>query len=223
MNERNHEQVMVSLKGISSNIQRVLGGLAYIATNSVQQCPTVVWLVPADPTAGNSVKAWKQWARNLTHKKYDLYFVCQHSFEVVETQMSITVPRSWLTQAAPALYLSMFLLKTALTIGGLPALPFPIPSLSRADQIDMNEEFVTDLLDNSTLKSVESFKSAYTQGLDLPYSESSQLLTLTGTSYEGIVAKATSMKRCHWKQSMEPVANHRGSIIWIKNEYRDFY
>ena len=223
MSERNHEQIMVSLKAISSNIQRVLGGLAYVATNSVQQCPTAVWLVPADRTAGNSAKAWKQWARNITHKRYDLYFVCQHSFEVVETKMEITVPRPWLTQAAPALVLSMFLLKTALTIGGLPALPFPIPTLSRSDQILMNEEFVTDLLDNATLKLMEAFKAAYTQGSDLSYSESSQLLALTGASYEGIVAKATSMKRCHWKQSMEPVANHQGSIIWIKKEYRGFY
>jgi hypothetical protein len=141
MNQYHHAQVMASIKGISSNVQRVLGGLAYVATNSVQQCPTLVWLVPAERSAGNSAKAWKQWAKNLTHKKYDLYFVCQHSFNVVEPKMEITVPRSWLVQAAPVLALSMFLLKTALTIGGLPALPFPIPLLSRADQIALTEDF----------------------------------------------------------------------------------
>jgi hypothetical protein len=70
---------------------------------------------------------------------------------------------------------------------------------------------------------MDAFKASCTGGPDLPYSESSQLLALTGASYEGIVAKATSMKRCQWKQSMEPVANHRGSIIWIKKEYRALY
>ena len=223
MSEKNYEQVMTSIQGISSNIQRVLGGLAYVATNSVQQCPTVVWLVPADRTSGISVNAWKQWGRNLTHKKYDVCFVCQHSFEVVDTKMTITVPRSWMIQAAPVLCLSIFLLKTALTIGGLPALPFPIPNLSRADQLTMNEEFMADFLDDATTKLIDTFKAVYTQGSDLPYSESSQLLSLTGASYEGIVAKTTNMKQSHWKQIMEPVTNHRGSIIWIKKEYCGFY
>ena len=137
--------------------------------------------------------------------------------------MEITVPRSWLVQAAPALLLSLFLLKTALTIGGLPALPFPIPALSSLEKIRMNEEFVTDLLDDPTMRLLEAFKTAHSHGFSMQYIESSQLLALTGKSYEGIVSKATSMKICHWKQSMEPVANHRGSIIWIKREYRNFY
>ena len=108
-------------------------------------------------------------------------------------------------------------------MGGLPALPFPTPLSSRADPIEMTEEFVPDWLDDPTLQLLEAFKAANSHGLSMSYIESSQLLALTGTSYEGIVAKATSMKRCRWNQSTEPVANHRGTITWIKKEYRGFY
>lgn len=223
ISERNHDEVMVSLKGIKSNIQRVLEGLAYVTVNSVQQCPTIVWLVPADRSAGKTAKDWKKWAKNGTEKKYDLYFVCQHSFEVVETKISIVVTRFWLAQVAPVLVLSMFLLRKAATIGGLPPLPFPISTLSRVDQISLNEEFVMDLLDPWTFELLETFKATFAQGSDLPYSVSSRLSSLTEKSYEGIVLQAASLKQCHWKHSMEPVTNPRGSIIWIKNDYRDFY
>lgn len=223
ISERNHDEVMVSLKGIKSNIQRVLEGLAYVTVNSVQQCPTIVWLVPADRSAGKTAKDWKKWAKNGTEKKYDLYFVCQHSFEVVETKITIVVTRFWLAQVAPVLVLSMFLLRKAATIGGLPPLPFPISTLSRVDQISLNEEFVMDLLDPWTFELLETFKATFAQGSDLPYSVSSRLSSLTEKSYEGIVLQAASLKQCHWKHSMEPVTNPRGSIIWIKNDYRDFY
>jgi serine/threonine protein kinase len=223
MSESNHNEVMTKLKSIDSKIQRVLGGLAYIATNSVRECPSLIWLVPSERAAGNTAKAWKQRARNVVKTKYDLYFVCQHSFEVVDKKLSITVSRSWLVQTAPVLYLSIFLLRAALTISGLPPLPFPIPRLSRLDQISTNEDFIDDLLDDGNMKSIEAFKAAYTQGSNLPYSDCSNLLTLASTSYEGIVTKATSMKKCHWKETMEPVAGHHGSIIWVKKEYRGLY
>jgi hypothetical protein len=58
MNENNYETVMTKLMSITSNIHRVLGGLSYIATNSVKECPTFVRLVPAEHTAGNTANDW---------------------------------------------------------------------------------------------------------------------------------------------------------------------
>lgn len=223
MTESNHDAVMTRLKSIDSKIQRVLGGLAYMATNSVRECPTLIWLVPADRTAGNSAKAWKQWTKDLGQRRYDLYFVCQHSFEVVDKKLGITVTRSWLVQAAPVLYLSLFFLRIALTISGLPPLPFPIQKIARATQVAMNEDYVEDLIDEACMGSIEAFKKAYSHGSDLPFSESSRLLTSMSTSYEGIVKKATSLRKCVWKDTMEPVVNHLGCIIWIKKEYRGLY
>jgi hypothetical protein len=51
--------------------------------------------------------------------------------------MEVEVPRAWLKQVGPVLLLGMLLLKTALTVGGLPALPFPVPNLLRGAQIKM--------------------------------------------------------------------------------------
>jgi hypothetical protein len=223
MKESTHDAVMTRLKSIDSKIQRVMGGLAYVATNSVQECPTLIWLVPADGTAGTSAKSWKEWTKGIGQRRYDLYFICQHSFEVVDKKLGISVARSWLVQAAPVLYLSLFFLRIALTIGGLPPLPFPIQKITRAAQIEMNEDYVEDLLDDSSASVIDAFKTAYSEGSDLPYVESSKLLTSMSASYEGVVKKATSMRKCVWKDCMEPVVNHLGSIIWIKKEYRGLY
>ena len=59
--------------------------------------------------------------------------------------------------------------------------------------------------------------------IDVPQTESSQLMTFTGPAYDGIVEKASKLKRTHWKQHMVPAMNPHGSLVWIKNEYKDLY
>lgn len=223
MTESNHDTVMKRLNSIDSKIQRALGGLAYMATNSIQECPTLIWLVPAERSAGNSAKSWKHWTKDLGQRRYDLYFVCQHSFEIVDQKLGISVTRSWLVQAAPVIYLSLFFLRMALTVGGLPPLPFPVANIARATQIAMNEDYIEDFIDETCSGSIEAFKTANANRSDLPYEESSILLSSMSAGYEGIVKKATCLRKCFWKESMEPVVNHLGSIIWIKKEYRDLY
>jgi serine/threonine protein kinase len=222
IHQKSHDEVMISFRAVKSGIQRSLAALAYVATESVKKCPTLVWLVPAEETMGRSAKYWIKWPKTLIHRKYNMYFICQHSFTVVEPKMEIEVTRPWLVQAAPVLHLSMFLIKTALCVSGV-SLPFPIPNILRNDQIVVYEEFVTSFVDESTTKVMNAFKSACFDGTDLHRAESSQLVALTGPAYEGIVDKATKMKRSHWKQSVQPVVNHLGTLIWVKNEYRDLY
>ena len=217
------DDIKNKLDEISFDIQRVLGGLAYLATNSVKECPTVVWLVPAEYKGGNTLTAWKDFAKRLTHAKYNLYFVCQHSFEFVSTTVAITVTKDWLKTVAPVLAFGMILLKAALAIGGLPALPFPIPGLSRMDQIAFNENFVNGLLDDATVKLLEGFKAACAKGSDLPNLESPQLLALSGPSYDVIAKKATKEDRKQWSYLMDRVPNKQGKMIWVKNEYRKYY
>lgn len=223
-NKQNHNQVIESLKEISFDIQRVLGGLAYLATNNVKKCPTVVWLVPAEYNAGYSFKAFKDFMKKATHKKFYLYFVCQHSFEVVPTSVPIEVARDWLKKVAPVLAAGMILLKAALLSSGLPSLPFPIPGLSPENQIALNEEFVNSLLDDEATRLIEAFKASCKQGAEFQCSETSRLLVLSDAAYDAIVNKATKEKRMAvWSNVMEPVPNHRGATIWIKKEYRGIY
>jgi Protein kinase domain len=189
---KNHQQVMMSLSEIRSVAQRTLKGLAYLATENGKKCPTLVWIVPAERIDGRSARDWVKWARRATtHRRYNVYFVCQHSFTAfdLEPKMEIDVPRSWIVQAAPVLRLSIFAIKAALSALG--PLPFPVPDFLPKEQIAMAEELVNSFLDDTTTKLCTAFESACTSGVDLPQSESSQLMTLTGPAYEGIAEKAT--------------------------------
>jgi serine/threonine protein kinase len=224
MLSKNHIEVMTSLNEIESIGQRSLKGLAYLATESVKKCPTLVWIVPAERTVGRSHRDWVKWAKSTTtHRRYHVYFVCQHSFAAVdvEPRIEIDVPRSWMVQAAPVLRLSMFAIKAALSVVG--PLPFPFPDILPKEQVLMNEEFVNSFLDDETTKLLNAFESACTRGIDISHTESSKLATLTGPAYEGIVEKATKLKRTHWKQYMVPVMNQDGSLIWVKREFKDLY
>lgn len=224
MLSRNHREVMTSLNEIQSLGQRSLKGLAYLATESVKKCPTLVWIVPAERTVGRSHRDWVKWAKGATtHRRYHVSFICQHSFTAVDVdpKIIIDVPRSWMVQAAPVLRLSMFAIRAALAAVG--PLPFPFPDVLPKEQMLMNEEFVNSFLDDETSKLLNAFESACTRGIDLPHVESSKLATLTGPAYEGIVEKATKLKRTHWKQHMVPVMNQDGSLIWIKREFKDLY
>jgi hypothetical protein len=206
---KNHEQIMSSLKVIESAAQRSLKGLAFLATESVKKCPTLVWMVPAEPSVGRSPQDWIMWAKSAaTHRKYHVYFVCQHSFTPVDIDpvIAMEVPRSWMVQAAPVLRLSLFAIKAALS--ALSPLPFPVPDILPKEQILMNEQFVNSFMGDTTTKSLNAFESACNRGIDLPQTELSKLLTLTGPAYDGIVEKSTKLKRTHWKQYIIPVMNH---------------
>jgi Protein kinase domain len=221
---KNHFEVMTSLKEIRSLAQRSLQGLAFLATENVKKCPTLVWMVPAELIVGRTARDWVKWAKSTTsHRRYHVYFVCQHSFSTfdLEPRMEIEVPRSWMVQVAPVLRLSLFAIKSALAALG--PLPFPVPDVLPKEQIAMAEELVHSFLDDTTTKLLAAFESACTNGIDIPPTKSSQLMTLTGPAYDGLVEKATKLKRTHWKQHMAPVMNHHGSLIWVKKEYEGFY
>jgi hypothetical protein len=223
MLSKKHMEVMASLRDIQSLGQRTLKGLAYLATESVKKCPTLVWIIPAERTVGRSHRDWVNWAKSATHRRYHVYFVCLHSFAAldVEPRIEIDVPRSWMVQAAPVLRLSMFAIKAALATLG--PLPFPFPDILPKVQMMMSEEFVNSFLNDETTKLLNAFESACTRGIDFPESERSQLATFTGPAYDGIVEKATKLKRTHWKQHIVPVMNQEGSLIWVKKEFKDLY
>jgi hypothetical protein len=85
------------------------------------------------------------------------------------------------------------------------------------------EDFVTDLMDSPMLSLYDAFQDWCDHGTEITYTVSSQLLALTGTSYEGIVMKVGSTNQVFWKGLVVPVAHPRGYIIWVKNDYRDMY
>ena len=212
-----------TVRGNDINMERLLNAVAHAATHDVQKCPTLVWLVPAERIAVSSIATVGQWLKNLTHKTFKLYFVCQHSYEVVETNMTIPVTREWFVQAAPALYYSIILLRLALTIYCIP-LPFPMPELKDdVKKISINEEFLAEFLDANTKKLMDAFKDVCKNSSDSSVLDAASLQNLTGKGYEAIAEQAISTGHSQWMDSMEAVTSHLGPTIWIKKKYRDYF
>jgi serine/threonine protein kinase len=222
---KNHLETMKSLAEIKSVTDRSIKALAFLAKENGQKCPSLVWMVPAEPIVGRSARDWIKWAKGAINRRYHIYFVCQHSFAAVdvEPKLEIEVPRSWMVQAAPVLRLSLFAIKAAMSAIPVGPLPFPVPDILAKEQFSMYEQFTNSFLDAATTSLLELFESACTNGNDIPKTESSQLITLTGPAYDGIVEKAMKTKRLLWRQYMEIVVDRHGFPIWIKKEFLDFY
>jgi hypothetical protein len=217
--QQNHRILISSLKDIKSSVQRALGAMAYLASNDIKKCPSLLWMVPTKGSApGHTATDWKSWVKRSVKRKYLLYFICQHTFTVVEPPMEIEVARSWVAQVAPVLKFGLFLLKTAATTNGLP-FPIDLPPLK---QLSVMKEFVDSFLDAADQRLLNSCDAAITEGT-VPDKEISEVRSLTGPAYDMISEKVNKPKRSQWKESMTPVINHYGSPIWVKNEYQHFY
>ena len=206
------------LRNITGNLERVLGALAHMASLSVRKCPTLVWLAPANVAAGNSSEAWRQWLKNFTHETFDLYFVCQSSFEVVATGVKISLTREWLKTIAPVIYLTIFVAKTAATVYSIP-LPVQVPNfLGR----ELFEKSLAVGFEEATSNAMEAFKAMYASNSDMTTPQSTHLESLTGKGYDKIAELATEQESL-WKEKMEAVCDFRGRLLWVKKEYAGDY
>jgi serine/threonine protein kinase len=209
------DHVLSSLNQVKSDLHRALGAMAYIATHKVKECPTLVWMVPADGkfrwiTGANPA--------SLVKRRYHVYFICQHTFTPVEPPIEISVTRSWVTRIAPVLKLGLMVLGKALNANGL---PFPIPGISLQEQLAINEDFVNSCLDEKTTSLFSGLVNAV-GGNAISDTKTKQILPLTGDAYEAIAEQA--LLNSQWSEFMSPVMSHQfGSLIWVKKECEFFY
>jgi hypothetical protein len=222
----NHRIVMSSLQDIKGRVQRALGAMAFLASNDVKKCPSLVWMVPTNTDGsapGHTATDLISWKKAAVTRKYNLSFICQHTFTAVHPPIEIEVARDWVVQVAPLLRLGLFLLKTAAMPNGL---PFPITDLPQLEQLSVMKDFVNSFLNSAAkqlLNSCEATFTVNTQGT-IPHTDISQVRSLTGPAYDMISEKVNTPKRSHWKELMKPVMNHDGrSLIWVKNEYQHLY
>ncbi len=218
----NMNLVLSSLNQIKSSLHRALGAMAYLATHKVQECPTLVWMVPASPKgkAGGTGNSWAKWAnpKKLVKRRYHLYFVCQHTFTAVEPPIEIYITRDWVIRVAPVLKLGLMVLQKALNSFGL---PFPIPDIPVLHQLSINEEFVKSCMDQATERLLSDLETAV-GGNVISHTECKQILPLTGDAYEAIAEQAHLNSQ--WRKSMSPVMSHQfSSLIWVKKEHEGFY
>ena len=183
-----------------TKFERLLDSLAQIHFR--KEFPTLVLLVPATT---------RRWIRFFTRRKFELSFVCQHSFEVVKTEPKIAVGRKWLIQAAPALYLSSFVERTALVVHGLP--------LKECWEIDRIEKILAKEIDNVAKENLDAFKAVYTNDFKLTDTQSKHLKILIRKSCDAIAEQAEQRGVCVPKQYMESVKNDKGRHQWVKKEY----
>lgn len=212
-------QVHASVNEIKSGLQRTLGALAVLATEDVKKCPSLIWMIPDEPTCPG--RNWVKWAnpKKLVKRSYLVYFLCQQTLCAVEPPIKISVSRNWLIHAAPVLKLGLMALKLAVNAYGL---PFPLPNVSLVEQLSINESFVTSLLDDAhgnLLAGLE--KSISHQALD--HTVTAEIRPLTGAAYEIIAEQALKPENTGWKEHISPVVSHAGSVIWVKNEYKHLY
>jgi hypothetical protein len=223
------QDIKGGIQDINGRFQRALGAMAFLASNDVKKCPSLVLMVPTKWSATGqtcTAEGLKHWVKGSVKRKYLLYFICQHTSEVVEPPMEIEVARSWVVQVAPVLKLGLFLLKSAATTYGVP-FPIPdLPGLALAQQLSVMNKFVDSLLEDSAkelLDSCDASINANTRGT-ISDTDFSQVRSLTGPAYDMISEKVNKPKRSYWKNLMTPVMNHDGhSLIWVKNEYQQKY
>ena len=214
------------LNAINGGVNRLLRALAVMTVADVKKCPNLIWLVPAPDEQPKSIKAW---VTNKMKQKFHLYFVCQHSYRNMKAgenpcigePLRIIVNRKRLTQAAPALRLSLMLLRSVATVCGL---PFPMPNVAQNAILELGLEFCNGLIvDDSTGKTLsrcdlemQEMKQSDNGQLDM--STTAQIARLVGPSYDLIAKKAHEAKNSFWKDLIYPVIDASGSTIWVKKE-----
>ena len=212
-----HEQTQRT----NANLDRVIGGLTYLATHKAQPCPPIVWLVPVgvkehSKKNSNCLETWKNWMRNTTHKSYHLYFVCQETLEIVNDKVEIKVDREWVKRVAPLLAVGVFAIQMGLAMRDLPDFPFPALGLSCKQRIELIDDFVNAFLDDETSERVSKFRDSCERYAIAP-TEGVKNLEFFGPSYESMVHQATKQGQNHWRKSIVPVLDN-GRLIWVKTE-----
>ena len=221
-----HEQTQRT----NANLDRVIGGLTYLATHKAQPCPPIVWLVPVgvkehSKKNSNCLETWKNWMRNTTHKSYHLYFVCQETLEIVNDKVEIKVDREWVKRVAPLLAVGVFAIQLTLSMRDLPDFPFPALGLSCKQRIELIDDYVNTFLDDETSERVRKFrKSCKEFGIATMegVKKGVKNLELFGPSYESIVDQATKKGQDNWTKSIVPVLDD-GRLIWVKKGLESNY
>ena len=194
--------------------------LGMLGTGRTMPCPQLVWIIPAEGRSANG-RRWFARVNGAIKKKIKMYFVCQHSYTVVEPALDFEVRHDWVKKAAPALKMSLFLLRAAFEAGKLAAgLPFPVAALAICDQLDAFNDFVNDVIDSEECEALEGISEALNEDHVLDQVQQERLTRITGSAYATLAEKATKDKRSAWMTKMTPVLDETGGEMrYIKNEY----
>jgi serine/threonine protein kinase len=180
----------------------IMQNLAYLETEEMKKCPTLVWLEPSNPTNQ------RNWTIPRTKKSYKLHFICEKSFQVIEPALEIRLSREWVVKIAPILRFGLFLLQTAANSQGI-SFPFPFRL-----NITTMEGMVDSLLDEDTQKILDEANSS-----SFCNSPKRKVFVLMRTAYEMISEIANQPTNTYWKEQLAPMVLENRKLIWVKKEF----
>jgi serine/threonine protein kinase len=192
-------QVIAGIDSLLLSNTLILRNHAYLATEDVKKCPSLVYMVP------NDQKRCMNWPFFAVEKAYKLYFVCEKSLQVVEPAIEVNLSREWVVKIAPILSFGLFVLRTVALARGVP-LPFDF-------QVDAMEGMVDALLDEDTKKLLHDTNSS-----SLECNPGNRVHTLMTTAHKMIGKIANQPKNTFWKEQMAPVLENQ-KLIWVKKEF----
>jgi hypothetical protein len=194
------DKIIAGMDTLRLSNSMILHNLAYLATEEVKKCPTLVWLEPVNPKIQND------WCIPWAKKTYKLYFICEKSFQVIEPAIEIKLSREWVVKIAPILCIGLFLLRTAANSQGIP-FPFRI-------KISTMEGMVKSLLDDETKKLLHEANTSF-----IDFNKETKVFSLVRTAHEMISEIANQPTNTQWKEQMEPCLLEKQKLIWVKKEF----
>lgn len=212
--EYGQNRVMSQISNVRKGVNRGLQAMASMTMNATAPCPKLVWIIPDAKVKLNGRKP-STWVTGLTDISIRVYFVCEHSFEPVSTPVRLTVKRKWLRKIAPAVKISLFVLRLATSCVGLP-LPV-LGCTSLAEQLNIETEFIDSLLEKTDQLFLDSSESLFTDGVS--DFDSDRMKTLTGPAYDLLADGVRTGGQLGWQDEMKPVMNTNNARIWVKNEF----
>lgn len=212
---------------VADKVVRSMSVLSSLAGGVKSPCPKLAILVPRSRSLQN-------WMKNPGKKSINLYFICGHSFTVVEPPIILHVTNSWIRKAAPFLKGCIFVLQVAvvsLKLGTGLSIPLPHAGLIGASkQLVMLDEVLNEALGADVLATLDEARSLLetSKGLDSMdvaglKSRNPVVKELLGKAYQVIAQEANKLENFEWKNSMTPVLSKEGGIVWVKKEFSESF
>lgn len=217
--DKKQNRVVSEISMVRKGVNRGLQAMASLTTSGNSPCPKLVWIIPGASIAVSATSP-STWVKGLTDVPVLVYFICEHSFTPVTKPILITVKRKWLRHVAPALKVTLFVLKLTTALAGL---PLPVSNLGNlAEQVNVAAEYVDSLLESAQCNLINQSESLFTDGVRAFDNE--QLKLLTGRAYDLIADGVRSTGgQWSWQDELKPVLNENGATIWVKNDHISRY
>jgi hypothetical protein len=219
--EQTQNRVVSEISLVRKGVNRGLQAMASLTTTSGSSpCPKLVWIIPGSSSIKKvSATNPSTWIRGLTEVSVQVYFICEHSFTPVTKPVLLTVKKQWLKHVAPALKVTLFVLKLTTTLAGL---PFPIPNVGNiSQQVEIATEFVDSLLDSEQCDLINRSETLFTEGVQ--EFDDERMKHLTGSAYDLLADGVRTGGQWTWQDELKPVLNEHGVTVWVKNNHVSQY